>query len=249
MLNFKFIINEEFKNFKEFLLNIKSYFQENKNIIHKARNEIKVINYQNIDVVVKSFKVPNLLNRVVYTFFRETKAKKSYDYSLKIGDFTPKPIGYIEFYESSLLKDSYFISEKFDYDFTIREPLLIKNFPQKEQIFKSFAKFTYSIHEAGIYHLDYSPGNILIKKVEDTFVFKIVDINRMRFLNLDTNLRMKNFSKLWAKDEDLEFIIKEYARIAQIDEILVIDKAISYSHSLKARKNFKKRLKGQKVVD
>lgn len=249
MLNFKFIINEEFKNFKEFLLNIKSSFQENQNTIHKARNEIKVINYQNIDVVVKSFKVPNLLNRVVYTFFRETKAKKSYDYSLKIGDFTPKPIGYIEFYESSLLKDSYFISEKFDYDFTIREPLLNKDFPQKEQIFKSFAKFTYFLHEAGIYHLDYSPGNILIKKVEDVFVFKIVDINRMRFLNLDTNLRMKNFSKLWAKDEDLQIIVKEYAKISKQDETELFSKALNFSNQNKAKINFKKRLRGKKVVD
>ena len=32
----------------------------------------------------------------------------------------------------------------------------------------------------------------------------------MKFLNMD--LERQKFSKLWAKDEDLEFIIKEYAR-------------------------------------
>ena len=60
---------------------------------------------------------------------------------------------------------------------------------------------------------------------------------------------MKNFSQLWAKDEDLEIIIKEYSKISGMNEVKAIKKAIAFSHSLKARKNFKKRLRGQKVVD
>jgi len=248
-MSIKYVLNKRSEDIKEFLLNIKSYLQANKNTIHKARNEIKVINHQNIDLVVKSFKIPNILNRVIYTFICNTKAKKSYEYSLKIEDFTPKPIGYIEFYENFLLKSSYFVSEKFDYDFTIREVLLEENFPQKEQICKSFALFTYFLHEKGIYHLDYSPGNILIKKQNGEFIFKIVDINRMKFISLDINLRMKNFSKLWAKDEDLKIIVKEYAKIANKDEKELIFKALAFSKQHKRKINFKKRLRGKKVVD
>ena len=249
MSNYKFTINEDFKHFKDFLENIKEHFATSKNSIHKARNEIKVINYQNSDLVVKSFKVPNFLNRIIYTFFRSSKAKKSYDYAIKIAAFTPKPIGYIEFYENTLLANSYFVSEKFDYSFTIRESLLDANFPNKEKIFKDFAKFSHSLHENEIYHLDFSPGNILIKEQNGEYIFKIVDINRMKFRPLCNELRMKNFSKLWAKDEDLKIIIKEYAKISGMNEDIAIKKALSYSHSLKARKNFKKRLRGQKVVD
>ncbi len=249
MLNYQYIINEKYKDFQEFLLNIKSYFQKNKNTIHKARNEIKLINHQNIDFVVKAFKIPNFLNRIIYTFFKSSKAKKSYEYSLKIGSFTANPLGYIEFYDSFLLKNSYFVSEKFDYDFTIREPLLDINFTKKIEIFKAFAHFTLSLHEKGIYHLDYSPGNILIKEENDNFIFKIVDINRMKFLSLDVDLRMKNFSKLWAKDEDLEIIVKEYAKILKQDEKELCKKAINFSKKHKNFKNLKKRLRGQKVVD
>jgi len=245
----RYVLSKKYENFQEFLLSIKNYFQANQNTIHKARNEIKVINHQNIDLVVKSFKIPNILNRVIYTFICNTKAKKSYEYSLKIEDFAPKPIGYIEFYENFLLKNSYFISEKFDYNFTIREVLLEENFPQKEQILKAFALFTYSLHEKGIYHLDYSPGNILIKKKNDDFIFKIVDINRMKFISLYINLRMKNFSKLWAKDEDLTIIVKEYAKIANKDEKELIFKALAFSKQHKRKINFKKRLRGDKVVD
>lgn len=249
MSNYKFILNEEFKKFESFLCNIKQFFKENSNTIHKARNELKVIEHENKKLVVKYFKIPHFINKIVYTFFKKSKAQKSYEYALKIKEFTPKPIGYIEFYESSLLKDSYFISEKFDYNFTIREPLLDINFPNKNEIFKAFAKFTLDLHENGIYHLDYSPGNILIKKENDNFIFKIVDINRMKFLNMDLEKRAKNFSKLWAKDEDLEFIAKEYAKLLNEDENELVLKALKYSNQNKAKINFKKRVRGQKVVD
>ena len=249
MSNYKFILNEEFKKFEYFLCNIKQFFKENSNTIHKARNELKVIEHENQKLVVKYFKIPHFINKIVYTFFKKSKAQKSYEYALKIKDFTPKPIGYIEFYKFGLLDESYFVSEKFDYDFTIREPLLDINFPNKNEIFKAFAQFTFDLHENEIYHLDYSPGNILIKKENDNFIFKIVDINRMKFLNMDLEKRAKNFSKLWAKDEDLEFIAKEYAKIYEKNNEEFISKTISFSKKHKAVKNFKKRLKGIKVVD
>lgn len=249
MSNYKFILNEEFKKFEYFLCNIKQFFKENSNTIHKARNELKVIEHENQKLVVKYFKIPHFINKIVYTFFKKSKAQKSYEYALKIKEFTPKPIGYIEFYKFGLLDESYFVSEKFDYDFTIREPLLDINFPNKNEIFKAFAQFTFDLHENGIYHLDYSPGNILIKKENDNFIFKIVDINRMKFLNMDLEKRAKNFSKLWAKDEDLEFIAKEYAKIYEKNNEEFISKTISFSKKHKAVKNFKKRLKGIKVVD
>ncbi|OCL89937.1 protein kinase family protein [Arcobacter porcinus] len=249
MKNYEIMINRNFKEFNSFFLNIKKFFNKNKNIIHKARNEIKVINYENKDFVVKSFKIPNFINKIVYTFFRSTKAKKSYEYSLKIGEFTPTPIGYIEFYEKSLLNESYFISEKFDYDFTIREPIRDKEFFNKNNIFKAFAKFTFDLHNNHIYHLDYSPGNILIKKDNNDYIFKVVDINRMKFLNMNINLRMKNFSKLWINDEDLKVIIKEYAKLWEKDENELVSKALKFSQKHKAKINLKKRLRGQEVVD
>lgn len=237
------------QNFTLFLKNIQQHFKKNHQTIHKARNEIKTINYQDIKTTVKSFKIPHLLNRIVYTFFRDSKAKKSYDYSIKIANFVPKPIAYIEFKKNYLLHKSYFISEYFDYDFTIREPLLDINFKDKEKILKLFAQFTYQLHEENILHLDYSPGNILIKKEADTYIFKIVDINRMQFKTLTLDERLKNFSMLWAKDKDMKIIAQAYAIITGEEENYCIKKAIDYSQKLKNFKNLKKRLKGKPVVD
>jgi serine/threonine protein kinase len=248
-MNYKYQINSKHQAFTNFLLDIKSYFFENTQTIHKARNELKIINYNGLDSVVKSFKTPHLLNRVVYTFFRDSKAKKSYEYSLRIGDFTPQPIGYIEFFENFLLKESYFISEQFKYDFTIREPLLDANFENREEIFKAFGRFTYELHKANILHQDYSPGNILIKKENGIFLFKIVDINRMEFRKLNLNERLKNFSKLWASEEALTIMLKEYAQVSKEDEKQCVSAGLAYNTKHKNKINMKKRLKGIEVVD
>ena len=246
----KYKINPIYETeFKDFLINIQQYFKNNTNSIHKARNELKIISYNNTQTIVKSFKVPNLLRRIFYTYFRDTKAKKSYDNSIKIGNFTPDPIGYIEFYENNLLAESYFVAKKFDYDFTIKEPIVNQELVDRANIFREFARFTYELHQHNIYHNDYSPGNILIKREEMNYTFKVVDINRMKFKELSLDERLKNFAKLWLRDEDLESIVKAYAQLIHEDEEKCINIALKYSHALKNRINMKKRLKGIPVVD
>jgi len=237
------------EEYEKLLINIRDYFKDSTNSIHKARNEIKILDYENQKLVVKAFKVPNLLNKIVYTFFRGTKAKKSYENSLKISKFVPQAIGYIEFRKFGLLSDSYFISEQFEYDFTIREVITGADFKDRENIFRELAKFTFLLHEDCILHKDYSPGNILIKLSENGYEFKIVDINRMEFKELSIDDRLKNFSQLWAKDEDLKIVIDEYSKLVNQDEEICFQKAVEYSQKHKDRKNFKKRLKGREVVD
>ena len=235
--------------YKEFLEQIREHFICSTNSIHIARNEIKIISFKDEELVVKFFKIPHFINKIVYTFFRDSKAQKSYDNSIKIIEFVPKPIGYIEFKRFGLIDESYFVSENFKYDFTIREPLLDPNFENKEKIFREFARFTYELHQKDIYHLDYSPGNILIKKENNSFIFKIVDINRMKFKSLSLEQKLRNFSKLWAKDSDLTVIIKEYTKLLDGDEEKCLKAVLIYSRAHKDKINAKKRRRGQKVVD
>ncbi|MCG3715927.1 hypothetical protein L5F64_10080, partial [Aliarcobacter butzleri] len=83
-MNIKYQLNKNYENIKDFLLNIKNFFKQNSNTIHKARNELKVIEYKNVQTVVKAFKIPNIINQVVYAYFRDSKAKKSYENAVKL---------------------------------------------------------------------------------------------------------------------------------------------------------------------
>jgi len=240
---YKYKINEKLtSDFTDFILNIKNFFIDNTQTIHKARNELKIIEHNGINTIVKSFKIPNLINQIVYSFFRDSKAKRSYEHSLKIEQFTPKAIGYIEFYSGIFLKESFFVSEKFDYDFTIREPLFEDGFEDKEEIFKAFARFSLKLHNSDVYHFDYSPGNILIKKENGIYNFKIVDINRMKFFKLSQTDRAKNFSKLWADEDTLRIIGEEYQKHYNCDENFV-EQLIELTTADKKTKQMKKNMK------
>lgn len=245
----KYILNSKYKNFEQDLLNIQNIFQDSSESIHKARNELKIIELNGIKCVVKSFKVPHLINRIAYTFFRDGKAKKSYLNAMKLIELdvnTPEPIGIIEFFSAGLLSESYFISVYEPYEFTIREVFHHK-VNDVENILKQFAQFSYEIHQKGVWHVDYSLGNILITKNQDLYKFSLVDINRMEFKEIPHLEGLKNFNKFWAKDDkDLPIIAKEYAKLAQIDENNAIDIVLSEAKKLEAGVNLKRSLKGQK---
>jgi len=244
-MNFKCDFPPKYGYLQKTFKNIRSIFSQDDRSIHKARNELKIIELEGIKTVVKSFKVPHLLNRVVYTFFRRSKAYKSYHNALRLQELdisTPQPIALIEFFESGLLAESYFISEFFDYDFTIRTPLL-EPLEDRKAIFTAFAAYTYGLHQAGVWHLDYSPGNILIKRMQVGYQFSIVDINRMVFRDISPLEGCENFNKLWAFDEELEIMGREYARLSGLDEATTIAEMKRHNDANKRIKNAKKSLK------
>jgi len=240
----RFELSPAYAHLEEFCKNIAQEFAQSNATIHRARNELKTLHVKGEALVVKSFKVPNLFNRIVYTFFRKSKAEKSFKNAQKLLDLgicTPEPIAYIEFFKNGLLHTSYFIAKEWPYDFTIREPLLEENFPDKEIVLNTFAHFVHTLHHQHITHKDLSPGNVLIRR--ENLQMCVVDINRMGFSSLNMKQKLVNFSKLWAKDEDLEKIITAYADKEKIDVQEANTIALHYSQSLKRKKGLKRKMK------
>lgn len=183
-----------------------------------SRNTIKKISIENYSFNVKSFKVPHLINRVAYSFFRKSKANRSFEYAtilLNNGINTPKPLAYFEYSNFCFLNKSFYVSKQLDYDFTYRELVNNKNYPHFDTILREFTRFTFDLHEKGINFLDHSPGNTLIKKNESTnkYDFYLVDLNRMKFHQMSFEDRMKNFSKLTPRKEMVEVMANEYAKL------------------------------------
>jgi len=212
-----FTLATGYQDFEPFLLNIQKKMSEDGNeTIHKARNELKVLNYGGKEVVVKSFKIPNAINQRVYGKYRDSKAKRSFNYSIQLrslGVNCPKPIGFIEFFRDNKLQQSYFLSEKIDYDFIIRPVLEDKTWPDRRNILAAVAEFAYRMHQHGAYHLDYSPGNILIKKFDAEYQLSICDVNRMNFSAISFKQGLENFVRLIRDDESLEVFATVYAQL------------------------------------
>jgi len=244
---YKLHFNKNYQNFKEILLNIKSLFAQNTSTIHLARNELKTIELEGISTVVKAFRVPNPLNQFVYAYLRGSKASKAFNNASKLHELgvnTPEAIGYIEFFSMGLLKESFFISREFSYDFTIAH--IRDDQPEyKQKVLEDFAEFSYFVHSKGVWHSDYSGGNILIKKEQDKYSFSLVDINRMKFQEIKEYEGLENFNKLWFKEEDLITIAKRYAKVANLDEERTIKEILMHDKKLKEKVLLKRKLRGK----
>lgn len=239
---FKYEISEKFAEFSDFLMNIKEEFASGTDSIHKARNELKIIRCKDISMVVKSFKIPGFINSPIYSFIRESKAKRSFLNSARLyslGVETPEPVGYIEFYECGLLRESFFVSLMYENDFVIRKAIEDKTLEDRENLLKSFADFTFDIHSKHVYHLDYSAGNILVKRQGGKYFFALTDINRMKFRALGEAEKLKSFQKLWPDEDTLELLMRRYAPSAGLDVEASVKKSLGYLRSFKRKINAK----------
>ena len=183
-------------------------------LIEGNRNSIKTFDLNGQKVNIKSFKIPNAVNKIAYRFFRKSKAERSYLYaehliSRNIG--TPYPIGFAEQKNAFTFGESYYLSEQLPYDLTYRELVSQPVYPEHEEILRAFTRFTFDLHENEIHFLDHSPGNTLIQRHNGDYRFFLVDLNRMDFKVLSFDERMKNFSRLTPKKEMVEVMASEYA--------------------------------------
>ncbi|MCV9931875.1 lipopolysaccharide kinase InaA family protein [Flavobacterium sp. LS1R47] len=181
------------------------------------RNKIKLFNLNGKKINIKSFKIPNIVNKIAYKYFRKSKARRSFEYAellLEKGIGTPEPIAFFENFNGIGLRDSYYVSEHLEADLTYRELVEIPDYSDRENILRQFTKFTFDLHEKGIEFLDHSPGNTLIKKkLENQYEFFLVDLNRMNFYeNMSFEQRMNNFRRLTPLKEMIAVMSNEYSK-------------------------------------
>lgn len=214
------------------------------------RNSIKLFEYEGITINVKAFKVPNLFNKIIYKYFRDSKAKRSYNYAtllLEKGIGTPKPIAFYEQKSFLGLEKSFYISQHLEFDLMFRDLVENNNYPDKDIILKQFMAFCYKLHQNGIEFLDHSPGNTLIKKEgENEYSFYLVDLNRMIFHHEMTfEQRMKNLSRLTPYQDMIQIMSKEYANLSGEEEDLVFDTLWKYTSEFQYKFYRKKRIKNK----
>ena len=240
-----------FEDQKKKILSYLENFDHLGTLIGKGgRNKIKLFELDGKTINIKSFKIPNKLNQIIYKYFRKSKAERSFTYaqfliSKNIG--TPAPIAFAENNSSILFSQSYYISEHLHYDLTYRELVTNPDFPDHEQILRAFTRFTFRLHENGIEFLDHSSGNTLIQINDKNFNFFLVDLNRMNFKQLNFDERMKNFSRLTPKIDMVKVMADEYSKLIQRNSEEVFEKMWFFTNrfqeNYQRKKNLKQKLK------
>ena len=218
-MNIQVVLRPEYEYLRPFIVALPDRFCREGEVIYKGRNEIRVMESHGMTLNVKQFGVPIFFNRVAYSFFRSPKAQRAYEYALVLGEKqipTPEPIAYIILKKNGLQEKSYFISRQVDYSRRFYE-FGTNALEGNEDIVRALARFTTNMHEAEVYHRDYSPGNILFDRVDGGVAFCVVDINRMRFGKVSVEKGCANFARLWGQQPFFRLLAGEYARCRHAD--------------------------------
>lgn len=214
-MKIKYEINPKYEFLREDILSIPGRFEKEGKVIYDCRNVIKVMSLGTLQINVKSFKPPHVLNRYVYAWVRKSKAERSYEAALRLldkGILTPDPIAYIVFREKMSITRSYYISIQQEYDFVLKE-MLEQRPPDMTELFRRYVRYVYELQRKDVFFVDLNVGNTLICRNGGDPLFYLVDLNRTKFKQVSHREGMANFCRIDLWKPDLEFLIGEYCSI------------------------------------
>lgn len=215
-------IRDEFSALKDFTASLPQTFDRQGLLIHNSRNVIKKIDTREGTLVVKNFAGMYFFNRLAYSFFRKSKAARSYLYSAMLnerGIMTPPHVAWMDCYSMGLLTKSYYVSVFFPYR-TLEEMIQYQNVfdpTLKGPLIRDLAVFIRKLHTKGVYHEDLSLGNILVIRTVRGYDFALVDLNRIKFREINKRDSLRNFATLRLAPDDINALIGEYATLAGLE--------------------------------
>lgn len=229
----KVLLNLKYRYLEPYIKWLPEIFEERGVTVYQSRNLIKTFTTpDDLQINVKRYHKPRYLNLFLYSLgLRKPKGKRAFNHPailLKRGVDTPEPVAYIEERSWGLLGYSYFISIQCPYPHLMYE--LGDAGPELyEPMASAFARFTANMHDKGILHLDYSPGNILWEQTpEGGFRFSIIDINRMSFGQVGMKKGCENFKRIWGPKRFMQLVAEHYARERGFDVSRTVELVMKY---------------------
>lgn len=153
-------------------------FCDNRNMVWQQR-------LGDVDVVVKRFKRPTLINCFVYTYLRPNKGIRAYRNAMRLhslGIDSPEPMACLVQKHHGLVHTVWFMS-LFSPATTLHDAYLQSDGQVREHLVKSYLDWAKNLLDHGVLQLDNNSRNTLVSLDADgNYHFALVDINRMRFV-------------------------------------------------------------------
>ena len=227
MTVFRICVAEPYRDCREQIEELPHRLDREGVTLHSGRNLVKRLGIagpgrEPIEVAVKAFAAPARARGFVYANLRRSKARRCIDNARKLAQLgigTPDPVACIEYEDYRCLRRSYYVCRHWPHDRDLAA-LLYRGVPSgsdAQALLEALAQFTAAQHDRGILHLDYNPGNVLVRSEGDGFEFALVDLNRLRFRHLNTGARICGLTRLTTRDDCLRLIGRRYARLCGAD--------------------------------
>ena len=168
-------------------------------LVYKSRrNRNFCVERYGLKLNIKAFRIPPFPNSHIYGNIRKGKAERSYDNAralIENGFDTPTPIAFAYRMDGCRMMESYYVCMHLDDAFDMRD--WDKN-PRAGQALPGMAQLLADLHAKGIWHKDFSPGNILVNTdAKGVLHYNIIDLNRMRFNVHDPKRQLTNLKAVY----------------------------------------------------
>ena len=213
----KIEIADQYRPVQDFLSSVPSLFSEGRGeLIYRKRNEVRRLEHKGLVFIAKRYKRVNIVQQVVYTFFRPTKAARAFRVAAefrKRGIVTPHEIASIEQKEHGLFTTGYFISE----EVTGQESLLVLREVKEydPRLADAVAQQVVFMHSKGVLHGDLNLSNFLYEQQPDgSFSFTMIDVNRSHFSDgwpTDEQC-LRNMVRMTHRRDLYEDLVRRYAQ-------------------------------------
>ncbi len=214
----KLVVHPDYAAHRTFFEQLPARFASEGKMLHDGRNRVKLLALSDgTPCVVKRYRVPHLLQRVVYRWFRPSKAERAYRFALRLPELsidTPAPMAYLEERRGGLFGASYFVSAQCVHPSLY--PVLVQAPEFSRPLAVQLAAFLVRMHEQGFLHGDLNLTNILYhtSPADGEIHFSVIDINRSHFIPRPTPEQcLHNLVRLTHRHELMEFVVREYARL------------------------------------
>ena len=236
----KTVVADDFKNHADFISALPDAFADGQGeTIYDQRNQIRRFTDRGQVFVVKRYKPVNALQRVVYTFFRKTKAARAYLFAQEFrrrGIDTPREVAYIETGGGRLFLTGYFVSLEApgtETHLLLRE---VRDF--SHELADAVARQILTMHSHGVLHGDLNLSNFLCTEHDGQYHFTMIDINRSHFTDgmPDDETCLQNMVRTTHRRDLYEYLVRSYARLRQWDEQQTADRALRLLEKFENRK-------------
>lgn len=251
MANYQYTINNKYGHedaLREFMQILPSIFEKEGTLLFKSRNTVKkFVLSDGMEVVVKKYKTPIFIQRVVYTYFRKSKAERAYLNAAELmrrGIDTPLNLAWAFESHNKLFHTGYFVSDVNDSPAIENELCIGETF--NKAMAEDFAQFVALLHSKGIIHKDLNCTNVIYRpESEGNYEFSLIDNNRMKFYKEGKEPSEKECMEnltLFTRDLEVLHLVALYYTISRGWEREMVDKI------LKVKVNHDKNRKRRKKI-
>lgn len=212
----KVIVAPRFSQYESFIRQIPALLEQGQGeVFYDARNQVARFREGAECFIVKRFKRVNFIQQIVYTFFRDTKARRAFCFAqefLRRGIATPMPVAYMERSRMGLFSVGYFVSLEVEGTET---SLLLREVEHFDPLLAdAVVRQVVAMHRCGILHGDLNLTNFLCTQDADGYHFQMIDINRSHFTDgMPTDEQcMHNLVRLTHRRDLYEYLLRSYAR-------------------------------------